>query len=276
MMPRYQHPGVYIEEYDDFAKPIPGVSTRIDDVTFRSLVAELHALVRRTQPDWTDFNESDPGITLLELLAWLSELAAGNFDAIPERGRLAAVRAAGMLAALSGPCGHVGGAGLKRPSFFAGQLLDAESLQAEVDYFREKLRRHNRELHGFGVVHGLGVRVEGTAEAPDGRIHVEPGYALDPCGDEIVLAPGAVIALPHAGKQLFVSLRYWDRPCSPEPSPAGNQTPARIEEACVVSVTDAVPDRAVAVARLVRPENRWRVDPGFAPRRISRHSDLGA
>jgi hypothetical protein len=271
-MPRYQHPGVYVEEYAARAKSIAGVPVQTDAAMFRSLVAELRGFVRRGQPDWTDFDESDPGTSLLELLAWLSESAIVNFDVIPERGRVAAARAAGMLAALSDPCARTGDV-LRRPNFFAGQLLDAESLQAEVDYFRVKLRRHNRELHGYGIVHGLGVRVEGTADAPDGRIHVEPGYAVDVCGNEIVLSPGAAVPLPRAGKELFVALRYWERPCSPEASPTGDQTPARIEEACIVSVTDSVPDRAIALARLVRPAERWRVDPDFSPRHITRDSD---
>jgi quinol-cytochrome oxidoreductase complex cytochrome b subunit len=40
-------------------------------------------------PDWTDFNESDPGITLLELFAWLASalLFALAFHAFRRRRR---------------------------------------------------------------------------------------------------------------------------------------------------------------------------------------------
>jgi hypothetical protein len=44
-----------------------------------------------------------------------------------------------------------------RLSYFYGQMLHARDLQAEQAYFREKLKLHNRCLHGWGVVCGLQV-----------------------------------------------------------------------------------------------------------------------
>lgn len=44
-----------------------------------------------------------------------------------------------------------------RLSYFYGQMLHARDLQAEQSYFREKLKLHNRCLHGWGVVCGLEV-----------------------------------------------------------------------------------------------------------------------
>lgn len=46
---------------------------------------------------------------------------------------------------------------LKRLNYFYGQLLGAEDFRAEQNYFREKLKLHNRCLHGYGVVCGLRV-----------------------------------------------------------------------------------------------------------------------
>jgi hypothetical protein len=46
-----------------------------------------------------------------------------------------------------------------RLQYFYGQLLGASDFQAEQSYFREKLKLHNRCLHGYGVVCGLIVRV---------------------------------------------------------------------------------------------------------------------
>lgn len=43
-----------------------------------SLTADLLALVRRHDPAWTDSNDSDPGMTLLGVAAWLAE----RFDAV--------------------------------------------------------------------------------------------------------------------------------------------------------------------------------------------------
>jgi len=44
-----------------------------------------------------------------------------------------------------------------RLRYFYGQMLHARDLQVEQAYFREKLKLHNRCLHGWGVVCGLEV-----------------------------------------------------------------------------------------------------------------------
>jgi hypothetical protein len=44
-----------------------------------------------------------------------------------------------------------------RLTYFYGQMLHARDLQVEQAYFREKLKLHNRCLHGWGVVCGLEV-----------------------------------------------------------------------------------------------------------------------
>ena len=47
----------------------------------------------RTQsPDWTDFNRSDPGVTLLELFTYLAELLAYYQDKEAAEARLATRR----------------------------------------------------------------------------------------------------------------------------------------------------------------------------------------
>ncbi len=46
----------------------------LDDLTFADLVAEAHTLIPVHAPKWTNHNESDPGITLVELFAYLAEM----------------------------------------------------------------------------------------------------------------------------------------------------------------------------------------------------------
>jgi hypothetical protein len=78
---------------------------------------------------------------------------------------------------------------IERTRYFTGQLLDEADLTQEQLYFLEKARRHNRMLHGWGIVSGLGVR-PGPAAC---ELTVEPGYALDPRGDEIVVADAVIV-----------------------------------------------------------------------------------
>jgi hypothetical protein len=264
-MPEYLSPGVYVEEVDADTQCIPGVSTSIDGVRLQSLVAELRKTVGA--PAWTESNEADPGVMLLELFAWLTENLLYRAHDIPERGRTAALRAAVALSVLGHPC-TTACATLTRPHFFAGQLLDAAMLQAEQDYHRDKLRRHNRTLHGFGIVSGLGVHIEPTSDPGGGRIIVDPGYAIDGCGEEIALCAGAALATPSVGNEAFVSLRFWEHPSPLDlPSVSGEPRVTRVEEACVIGVAQAVLPPALALARLIRADDGWSVDPAFVPPR---------
>jgi hypothetical protein len=264
-MPEYLSPGVYVEEVDAGTQCIPGVSTSIDGARLQSLVAELRQTVGAQAPAWTESNETDPGVTLLELFAWLSESLLYRAHDIPERGRTAALRAAVALSALGRPCATAC-ATLTRPHFFAGQLLDAATLQAEQDYHREKLRRHNRALHGFGIVSGLGVHVEPTSDPGGGRIIVDPGYAIDGCGEEIAVCAGATLATPSDGNEAFVSLRFWEHPSLLDPPWAGGEPRVtRVEEACVIGFAQAVSPPALALAHLIRANGGWSVDPAFVP-----------
>jgi len=58
--------------------PKPVLDTR----TFDQLVAESRAQLPRRAAAWTDYNYSDPGITLIELLSWLAEQAFYRFDRV--------------------------------------------------------------------------------------------------------------------------------------------------------------------------------------------------
>lgn len=74
---------------------------------------------------------------------------------------------------------------LERVRYFPRQLLTADDMRVEQDYFRDKLRRHNRYLHGWGVV--CGCTVEAVKDAKAWMIRVCPGYVVGPQGDEILI-----------------------------------------------------------------------------------------
>lgn len=55
----------------------------LDTKTYSQLVAELTRRIPQFTKLWTDYNDSDPGITLLQLLAWLDESLLYQANQIP-------------------------------------------------------------------------------------------------------------------------------------------------------------------------------------------------
>jgi hypothetical protein len=49
------------------------------------LVQEARALIPRRAPAWTDHNVHDPGITFIELFAWLVEMQLYQLNRVGER-----------------------------------------------------------------------------------------------------------------------------------------------------------------------------------------------
>jgi len=76
---------------------------QLDDRTFQDLVEEERKLIPRYAPEWTDHNWSDPGITVFDLFAWLSEITLYRLNLITDRHRLAYLRLLGIRPRLAQP-----------------------------------------------------------------------------------------------------------------------------------------------------------------------------
>jgi hypothetical protein len=59
--------------------PLPN----LDDRRFEDLMEELRTHIPGYAPGWTDHNPSDPGITFMEMLAWLGEMLLYRLNRIP-------------------------------------------------------------------------------------------------------------------------------------------------------------------------------------------------
>ncbi|MBE2270966.1 MAG: putative baseplate assembly protein [Anaerolinea sp.] len=58
---------------------------RLDDRTFNDLVEEARARIPLYAPEWTDHNLSDPGITLIELFAWMTDIVLYRLNRVPDK-----------------------------------------------------------------------------------------------------------------------------------------------------------------------------------------------
>ena len=63
------------------ALPVPN----LDDRRFQDLVDDAKRLVQQRCPEWTDHNVSDPGVTLIETFAWMTDQVLYRLNRVPER-----------------------------------------------------------------------------------------------------------------------------------------------------------------------------------------------
>lgn len=142
---------------------------------------------------------------------------------------------------------------LKRPEYKAGALFSSRDLADEQEYRWQHLRRHNRYLHGWGVVCGLLV-----VPVPDPRrpwaLRVCPGYAISPCGDEIEVCAAVTIDLAdyvwtrpvHRGKpaaEAYIAIRAAVDEMNPAPA-ARPKGAARLCDSFRIEVLWEVPKHA--------------------------------
>ena len=149
--------------------------------------------------------------------------------------------------------------------YFFGQALSAEDFLDEQNYFRSRLRRLNRILHGVGVITGLGVSIAGKGNSA--RVVIEPGLAIDAQGEEIEAPEAISLPLPGQGKTLVLQIRFAERPCQPVPAAtpddsAGAQQYSRIMETCEALLSATADASAVTLARLRHANGRWSVESG--------------
>lgn len=72
--------------------PLEDHVPRLDDHTYDSIVAEMRSRISRYTPEWkpvwSDLNDSDPGVTMIQVFAWLGEMLAYRMNQVPELNHL--------------------------------------------------------------------------------------------------------------------------------------------------------------------------------------------
>ncbi len=63
---------------------LQALTPSLDDRDYARIVDEARALIPRYTKDWTDHNDSDPGITFIHLYAWMTELTLYRVNQVPD------------------------------------------------------------------------------------------------------------------------------------------------------------------------------------------------
>ena len=241
--------------------------TPLNDEALQALASDFAARLRADAPDWTEGSDDDPGSTLLEVFAFLAEQLAFRSNQIPERGRDAITRIVTTLETLSSRSQQPID-GLARVNFFSGQLLSADDFQAEQDYFRARLRRHNRLLLGVGIVRGLEVSLDPSSSDDGPVVSVGAGYALAPDGEELSVPAARVCRLYAPASSGFVTLQYVQRISEPiVPTEEHGGQASRIQEGVLIGFAESLPENAIGLAKLERDERTWHLVDDFRAQR---------
>ena len=172
------------------------------------------------------------------------------------------------------------GGTLKRVRYCPGQLLSADDLSAEQEYFLEKHRRHNRTLHGAGVVSGLEVSRQKDS------VVVQPGLGLNCRGEEISVCEPVEVPFPAGGEEAYLLLSYAEKMTDPVPAPGEGEGMqfSRVEESFNLAFEPDNPgskhrwrrgrlapcggSHGIPLAKLSLRRGRWSVDRRFRPPRV--------
>lgn len=147
--------------------------------------------------------------------------------------------------------------GLRRPDYVPETYLSSQDLAAEQRYRQQRLNHHQRYLHEWGVMCGLHVVPADDPRRP-WAVQVCPGYAIDCCSNEIVVAGPAVVDVrdylwrtPQGEpvNRAYVGLRYAEaetRPVPTQPPGCGCEAPVyqptRIRESFQVDILWTLPE----------------------------------
>ena len=167
-----------------------------------------------------------------------------------------------------------------RTRFFPGKQLTVADLTPQQYYLLEKLKRHNRSLHGFGIVSGLRVTTD------SGRIVVDAGMALDCQGNELVIQNVQTLSPPattESSNTAYVNIRYTEDNSDPVPISEATKH-STIREGFEIVIGRENCNRghrhvrarwlscgephALTIAKLKHNSQGWRVDRRYRPPNI--------
>jgi predicted phage baseplate assembly protein len=63
---------------------MPLIAPNLDDRRYPEILAAARQLIPRYAPEWTNHNDADPGITLLQLFAWMTEMTQFRLNQVPD------------------------------------------------------------------------------------------------------------------------------------------------------------------------------------------------
>jgi len=193
--------------------PLPGLF--LDDRAFEQLLEEARERLPVNAPEWTDYNVSDPGITLLELFAYLSETLLYRLDRVSERHYRAFLRLLGCTPRPAQVAHAVVAFRAEQPVSLPAGVQVASANGDTV--FQTGAPLHVADARLTAVITKTGGRFEDHSAANAGLdapflalgAHPQPGDALYLGFDNPLGSEGSRLRLFVIGEDATADLRTW-------------------------------------------------------------------
>src|SRR5437870_1255186 len=104
---------------------MPITPPNLDDLLYQRTFDDLVRRIPVYAPDWTDHNDSDPGITLIQLFAYLAEQVGYRLNRVPEKTYVEFLRLVGVTLDPAKPASTRMAFALAKPEIAEGVLIPA-------------------------------------------------------------------------------------------------------------------------------------------------------
>lgn len=184
------------------------------DRPFEEIYRELRSRIPRYNPAWTNFNDSDPGITLLQLFAWLAEMTYHRMGQMPRKNYLKFAELLGLQLHPARPA-SVRLVFAPKPSERPSTIKSGSRYSAQVEGAPPVIFETTQDLDVVGApLAALFVFADGTASQielpalPAGQTFYPFGRNPEP-GDALYLGfkPNPNNTTPFPQKMRFLALR---------------------------------------------------------------------
>lgn len=232
---------------------------------FKECVQRVSETVQEYYPEWTQLQSTDPGVTFVEVFAFLGDnLLIQNYP-VTDAARVSLARIVAKFGRGGKECDHQE---LESMKFFNGRILTSEDLSREQEANRERRIPCDKVLGGYGTLSGLEVQIDHTEPT---EVRVTPGIALSPSGRLIVVPCPKACVFPSEAKVAILSIGFSERQKAPVSVEVGI-CDTRIQDSYTLVLDTAIAEDSIPLAKFINTKGRWRRDRKFRPPRVFPHA----
>jgi len=162
---------------------VPIEAPNLDDLTYAEIVERAKQLIPVYCPEWTNFNDSDPGITMVQLFAWMTEMVIYRVNRVPDSTYIHFLNFIGERQ----------GAALPASSLVAFQKINAKTGPVSVPKLTEVATEQTEDVDEVRFItcravtvcsprldRIIGLRIEGTSDSTREVLAIERIIDADP------------------------------------------------------------------------------------------------